>query len=279
MNSRILVGMLACLLVVAQNANAQSDQYKRKKKSAEAAASAESGDTKSDVKKTTAEAVATSPADTEKKVDITDLEQRYWAPKDEEFRVVQNRTYSKEKRFAASLLWGPVINDSYTNGSALNVSGSYFFSERYGVELNYSKYSMSDNDTVSYFYDRYGVVPDHNIMSSYYGAAFSWVPVYAKLSLLEKQIIYFDMSISPGLGFTQYKQQVNKNTLTGAEKNALTFSLDLAQHFFLSKNFALRLDLKNRIYNEEVVGWNTNQSVKTKSTTQTMILFGFTYYH
>ena len=46
--------------------------------------------TETDKKKTSA---------TEEKVDISDLEQKYWAPKDVEFNVVQNRLYSKAGRF------------------------------------------------------------------------------------------------------------------------------------------------------------------------------------
>ncbi|MEO0335372.1 MAG: hypothetical protein AAF202_03205, partial [Pseudomonadota bacterium] len=36
------------------------------------------------------------------RVDISDLENKYWAPKDTDFKVVQNRLYTKEKRFSLS---------------------------------------------------------------------------------------------------------------------------------------------------------------------------------
>src|ERR1700731_3336923 len=50
------------------------------------------------------------------KVDISDLENKYWAPKDTDFSVVQNRTYTKAHRFALSALIGPIVNDPYSTG-------------------------------------------------------------------------------------------------------------------------------------------------------------------
>ena len=81
-----LLAMVLCLGLGVQ-ANAQSDQYKRAKPKASKKAAGKSSKkaTKTD------------------KVDISDLEQKYWAPKDTDFSVVQNRTYTKEKRFTFSL--------------------------------------------------------------------------------------------------------------------------------------------------------------------------------
>src|SRR4051794_14929352 len=53
----------------------------------------------------------------DKKVDISDLENKYWAPKDTDFSVVQNRTYSKDHKFIASLQYGIPINDSHSDGA------------------------------------------------------------------------------------------------------------------------------------------------------------------
>src|SRR5665213_1189165 len=55
---------------------------------------------------------AAKPAD--EKVDISDLENKYWAPKDTDFSVVQNRTYSKEHRWFFSAQYGIPVSDSYS---------------------------------------------------------------------------------------------------------------------------------------------------------------------
>jgi uncharacterized lipoprotein NlpE involved in copper resistance len=41
------------------------------------------------------------------KVDVKDLEERYWTAKDTEFKVVQNRLYTKEKKFSLTPMAGP----------------------------------------------------------------------------------------------------------------------------------------------------------------------------
>ncbi len=69
----------------------------------------------------------------DEKLDITDLEQKYWAPKDTDFSVVQNRTYTKAGRVALSLS-GPIVNDPFSSGYNPSVKVNYYFSERYGVE-------------------------------------------------------------------------------------------------------------------------------------------------
>ncbi len=43
--------------------------------------------------------IETKAVKADDKVDISDLESKYWAPKDTDFSVVQNRTYSKDNRF------------------------------------------------------------------------------------------------------------------------------------------------------------------------------------
>lgn len=219
---------------------------------------------------------APAPTPSSEKVDISDLEQRYWAPKDTEFSVVQNRLYSKAKRFGFTLGWGPLINDTYADGSMMGASLNYYFSERHGAEVSYSKASVQKNQLVAGL-NTYGAEPDHNLIQSYTGVAYNWIPIYAKLSLLEQKIIYFDMSFSPGVGFVNYQQQLIGGA--GDSKQAVALSLDVAQHYFLNQHLALRVDLKNRMYNQEIVKWRYNTSPRTESTTSTTVLFGLTYYH
>ena len=50
------------------------------------------------------------------KLDLKKLEDKYWAAKDTDFSVVQNRTYTKEGRAFLSLSYGPLMNDPYSYG-------------------------------------------------------------------------------------------------------------------------------------------------------------------
>jgi outer membrane beta-barrel protein len=212
----------------------------------------------------------------DQKLDISDLKEKYWAPKDTKLSVVQNRMYKKQGRFAATAGWGPIINDSYSSGSGVNVSANYYFKESMGVEATYTSYNLYDNKMVDAFIKENGTVPDHTRQNSYFGASFNWIPVYAKLSLLDKKIIHFDMSFSPGIGMTEYTQ---RRIDGGTKKSAMTFSLDIAQHFFLTRNLAVRVDLKNRFFNEEIIDYRTFQKLRTNSHHTVITIFGLTYYH
>lgn len=211
------------------------------------------------------------------KLDIQDLEQKYWAPKDSNFSVVQNRAYTKEKKFSLSLQYGPLINDAFNEGYNLGLKGNYFWDERMGAQFGYVIFDAKDNSTVRGFSSQYsGVRPNIGRVESMYDLGFNWVPIYAKMSLMGTRIIYFDMAITPVLGMMKYV----KTTKHGDEGDqSFTYGVDITQYFFLSQHIALRADLQNRWWSEEVLNWTYGTKAKTQTTNSTVFLFGITYYH
>lgn len=246
---------------------AQSGQYQRAKKTETKAPSAPAAP---------ASGAPAGGNELDKKVDITDLEQKYWVPKDTEFHVVQNRTYTKEKRFAFTLGTGPLINDQYSKAYIYSFTGNYYFNERMGAELTYMAFDTKHNIMTDEFINTYGVMPEHNKENNYIGAAFNWIPIYAKLALLDKQIIYFDMSFSAGLGVTTYEHQMTG--LPSSRSAAPTLALDVAQHYFLGKHWALRLDLRNHIFKWDVKNSRTGGMSRSTSNTSNTFSLGLTYY-
>jgi len=216
------------------------------------------------------------------KVDITDLENKYWAPKDTDFSVVQNRTFSKDHKWSVSPQWGRPINDSYSEGNLLGVSVNYFWSERMGVQLMYISGDM-DNKQATDDLAAYGsgVQPDHGKFGSYMGVGYNLVPFYAKMSFWGKKIIYFDMAFTPTLGMTEYEQQIEGGNKS---KSALTYGLDISQFFFFSRWLAVRVDLKNQWHVEEIVkfrqsgGQAKGSKVTDKNIHETMFLIGAMFY-
>ena len=287
---------IVAILFFGSFAVAQSGKYKRneKKVSTPALAAPSDGTTPTTRQTTgttgmTGNAAATAatgaaPADAKgDKVDISELEQRYWAPKDQEFSVVQNRLYQKAKRPYITLGWGPIINDTYSTGSVSGGSVGYYFTEKMGVELTYHKADAKKNTLVQGFISQFQTSPDHNLLRDYVGLSYVFTPIYAKLSFMDTRIVHFDMSISPGIGMTRYEQQVNDATL--APVSSPTLSLDITQQFFLASNFALRLDVRNRFYREELLKWRgtgltvpTGTVLRTETTTNTVVVFGLTYF-
>lgn len=223
------------------------------------------------------------------KLDIKKLEQKYWAAKDDDFSVVQNRRYVKAERFYLTAEGGIPFNDPYSQGSLMSASLGYFFNERWGLEANYNSANMSDNDAVKQFVTQYGAIPDHNILKSSYFLSGIFVPFYAKMSFMDKSIIYFDMGVSLGVGSINY--EVSQNTGNVA-KSAIGAKLGIFQQIFFSEHFAFRVDLNNTWANEDqakyytpgstlpngggVAGVNT---LGSKTINDTSLMFGFTYWH
>ncbi len=217
-----------------------------------------------------------APASSDK-LDVSDLEKKYWSAKDTDFSVVQNRAYTKANRWALAVMYGPVINDSYSDGFSYNLSLQYFLNERSGIEFQYLKNSTKDNNAVNVFNNDYGTRPDFDRTTSYYGLNYNWVPIYAKMSLMNTKILYFDMAFSPGIGFTQYEQQ--RNNASSIAKSAPTLSLNITQHFFLSNNLAIRGEFQNRWFNEDVISYRAPySSIRTEFSHDTNLVFGIDYF-
>ena len=209
------------------------------------------------------------------KVDVTDLEKKYWAQKDTDFSVVQNRLYTKANRLSLNLQYGFLINDQWSDGPTLATSLGYFFSERFGVEAHYQSTSSADNKALSNLKAQSGTA-NHGKIKGYQGMTVNWVPFYAKMSVMNSTIIYFDMAISPGVGVTTYEQQRESGN---QEKNAPTVALDISQTFFFSKYAAFRVDYKNRWFQEEIVRFRSpSASVNTETSQTSVLTFGFNFF-
>jgi outer membrane beta-barrel protein len=263
-------------VLTALGAQAQSKAYQRKKPAAKAAPAVVPAAKPAPTAAKAAEA-APAKADSEK-LDIQDLEQKYWAPKDTDFSVVQNRTYTKAGRVAASLMTGPIVNDTFNEGLTTALNVSYYFDERYGVEFMYQSSDLEDSQATKKFRSQLSggaVSPDYNRDVSFYGVGFNWVPFYAKMSFLGRKIIYFDMQVTPVIGMSTYEQQSEVKT---PEESSFSYGVDVTQFFFFSDNVAVRGTLHNRFYSADVLGYQSGAVTRTDSTTTTMFLVGLTYF-
>lgn len=210
------------------------------------------------------------------RVDLKKLEDKYWAAKDDDFSVVQNRAYPKAGRFYGSLLYGMAINDGFENGRHTNLALGWYLNERWGFEFNYNKAAMSYNGTTSLFFDTYGAVPDHNRLEGGKTLYAIFVPFYAKMSFMDKKIVYFDIAVAGGLGLTDYSIIKENGNET---KSAPHIALNITQHLFLNERFALRLDFTNKFTTETQARFRVpNQDLGSKSFTDTSLVFGVTIF-
>ena len=105
------------------------------------------------------------------------------------------------------------------------------------------------------------------------------MPFYAKVSLLDWKIIYFDFAISPGVGLAVHETQ-SQNNRHNESHEAIAFSLDFSQHFFFSKHFAIRIDVKNSWYKERVVDWGSTvkRELPDRNIQSTFFNLGFQFF-
>lgn len=277
----VVATLLALCMFAASAASAQSKQYQRKSSApAEApigaaippkAGTAPAKDAKPNE--------PTSPKAEGDKLDISELEQKYWAPKDTDFSVVQNRTYTKANRFALTAGYGPTVNNTFSAGNYTTLQANYYFSERTGVEFTYMAADLRDSDATRKFKSGLsggGVSPDFNREQSYMGIGYNFVPFYAKMSFMGKKIIYFDMQITPTIGMTKYEQQTDDGS--GKTESVFAYGVDVTQYFFFSQNFAVRLNLHNRWSSQEEVAFQNHNSLGKDSYNDTNFVVGLTWF-
>ncbi|MGZ3696158.1 MAG: hypothetical protein ACXWQO_19175, partial [Bdellovibrionota bacterium] len=94
-------------------------------------------------------AEAAEPAKKVEAVDISDLEENYWRPNQDELEVLQNRKYEKAHRFELGVHYGIYQGKDYVNSKSTGVSATYNFSNVYFVELSHHRVSNTDNEFLS----------------------------------------------------------------------------------------------------------------------------------
>lgn len=248
--------------------------------------------TKADSKNSTPPIPAAAASESKDAVDIKKLEDKYWAAKDDEYGVIQNRTFTKTHRFYGSLVYGPLINDPYAKARAMGLMAGYFFTEDLGVELSFINFDSQQNDTVTAYETQFGgAKPDYNLIKATKAISVIYSPLYAKMSLMNKSILYFDMGLTAGLGMSDYEiQKVNKDgvgnkTQANEMQSSAHFEIGINQQLFINQNIAFRLDIKNTYYQQNTkqyeIGIGAAESTRqkgSKSSNDTSITIGLTYF-
>jgi outer membrane beta-barrel protein len=214
------------------------------------------------------------------KLDIKKLEEKYWSAKDDDTSVVQNRAFTKAKRFYLFGSAGVPMNDAFNQGQVYYTSLGYYFTEKWGMEVSYMSAFMKDNDATDQFIREHKTVPNHNRLKDSTSISGMFVPLYAKMSFLDKQIIYFDMGFSAGFGTTNYEIASDQ----GDKMNSTSsYHFTVFQHFFFTQHLAMRADFRNMWTTEEkeryrVVGGGDRKLGDT-TINDTQLLLGLTFWY
>lgn len=211
------------------------------------------------------------------KVDLKKIEDKYWSAKDDEYGVIQNRTFSKAQKIYASIVYGPLINDPFAKAKATGLMFGYYINEDFGVELSSLTYGSAQNDTVTAYETQFGgTKPDFNLVKAVKALSITYTPFYAKMAFMNIGIVYFDMGFTLGLGQTDYEiQKVNKDGVGNKSQanelaSATSYEISFVQQLFINKNVAFRLDIKNSYYpqitRQYEIGIGAPESSRTSTT-------------
>ncbi len=226
------------------------------------------------------------------KVDLKKLEDKYWSAKDEDYSVIQNRTFSKAGKFYASALYGTLVNDPFAKSKPFGANLGYYFNEDFGIEANYTMNQAEPSESVTKFNSLVTNTqfrPNYNLPSDSYSLSLSYTPFYAKMAFMNMAILYFDMGFTAGFGLSNYDQIVQLRDGVGnpigegkIRQVAPHFEIGVMQQLFLSKNFAFRLDIKNTFYNEKTVSYDPGIGVQRQEENSmknnTLIMLGLTLF-
>lgn len=182
------------------------------------------------------------------RVNTETIKEKYWARGDEsEIGVVQNRLYSKEHRYEASLLAGLDVTDPMLSVYTLGGRVGYHFSEYLSAHVLGWKAAASPSATqtdllVNKTPAQVGTVLNTNEPKWYAGGEAQWSLLYGKLSVVGKAIIHYDLHFMAGAGLTK--------TESGTD---VSENLGIGQQFFLGKSSFLNVDYRLIHYHETIL--------------------------
>lgn len=206
------------------------------------------------------------------KVDVDKIKERYWTKGEEtELRVVQNRLYTKNGKFQLGLFAGTISTDPFLK--VYNAGGSlgYHFTEYLAFNVTAWKFYVTSSSAARAFTQQTGgSVTNSNIPKTFFGGEFEFSPIYGKLSVLGRSIIYYDLHLLLGGGLTEMESGTYTTPLVG-----------IGQQVFLSKNITLRLDYRMTYFKEKILQKydpaKLNAVVGERDTFNSVITLGFNF--
>jgi outer membrane beta-barrel protein len=205
---------------------------------------------------------------------VDKIKEKYWQKgnDDMEVRVVQNRLYSKAHTFELALFVGSTATDPFLSVKNYGVSLGYHLNDYFGIVLLGWKDSVQPSDALTLLQSSQHVTANTNDPSSFVGGELDFVPLYGKLSLVGKSIIYFDTHVDLGAGVT--------STETG--KYATPF-IGLGEQIYLNSWSSLMLDYRLTGYHEtldqKVLGQpGLGGSIGSRTTLNDVITVGISFF-
>ena len=165
--------------------------------------------------------------------------------------MIQKRYLPRTGRFEAYIAATTILNDAFFTSVGADGRFAYYFSEKYGLELQAMAMMSGDRRATEDLRKNVGIATTAFVMpKSYFGLDFKWSPVYGKMTLRNKRIVHFDMYFSAGGGSTSHSQG-----------SSPTLHLGTGQNFAITKAMTFRWDISLNTYSATTtVGSNKGSS-------------------
>jgi outer membrane beta-barrel protein len=176
---------------------------------------------------------------------VDKIKERYWQKgnEDMEVRVVQNRLYSKAHTFELGLFVGSIATDPFLSVKNYGASLGYHLNDYFGIVILGWKDSVQPSSALTLLQGPpTSTTANTNDPNYFIGGELDFVPLYGKLSLIGKSIIYFDTHLDLGVGDT--------STETG---KYITPFIGIGEQIYLNSWSSLMLDYRLAGYHEQLV--------------------------
>lgn len=174
-----------------------------------------------------------------------------WLDPEKKIYVVQNRKYLKQNRLEIALSGGIGGGDAYRSSYTIMPRAIFYPSETFGISIfgNFNK--NSENHNVSDLREADSKVkPAVRDIQNRIGASIMWLPFYGKVNIFN-QILYIDWHFEAGVGQVKTEIDLNKEYDKAPileETSYFAFHWGTGQKFFISRNWAARLDFQAVYY-------------------------------
>jgi outer membrane beta-barrel protein len=137
------------------------------------------------------------------KLPVDKIKEKYWQKgNDVEVSVIQNRLYSKAHTFELGVYVGSISTDPFLSVKNYGLSLGYHINDYFGIVALAWKESVSPSSALTLLQSSENTTANTNDPKSFWGGELDFVPLYGKLSLVGKAIIYFDTHVDAGAGET-----------------------------------------------------------------------------
>lgn len=159
------------------------------------------------------------------------------------YRGVRERLFQKSGRFEISALGGVYAADLLSASYLVEGALTYHVTEDIGLEAAFA-YSQAESSLVSIIEQDRGITLLRLNSPVYiYQAHLLWTLAYGKMRWFGAEIGRFDLSLAVGAGIT------DNQTSRG-----LTGSFGLGAKFFFEQWFAIRIDIRDQILEQQLLG-------------------------